>query len=312
MITLEKPTHKSAEKPLRQLRANSVVHGDFAAILPHLKDEEVDLTVFSPPYDNVRDYKGGWSFDYPTLGKHLYRVTKDGGMCAVVIGDGTKDFAKSLTTFRLALDWCDNAGWRLFENCIYYRDGNPGAWWKQRFRVDHEYVLLFLKGAKPKTFNKEPLMVPSKHAGKMYGGTDRLTNGEVRQIVPKEVNPMKCRGTVWRYSTSNIEGNRTKLQHPATFPDKLAEDLILCFSEPGDLVLDPTMGSGTTCVMSARNQRRYLGIDISEEYCAIAQKRIDEEISGQLPFWTREAQAKYDVTADERLDRSETEASDEL
>ncbi len=133
---------------------------------------------------------------------------KDGGICAVVIGDGTKDFAKSLTTARLTVDWCDNVGWRLFEQCIYFRDGNPGAWWSQRFRVDHEYILLFLKGKKPKTFDKTSLMVPSKHAGKIYSGTDRLTNGGFKEIVPKEVNPTKCRGTVWRYSTSNSEGNR--------------------------------------------------------------------------------------------------------
>jgi DNA modification methylase len=272
---------------------NSVIRGDCLSVLPRLKSEAVDLTVFSPPYDGIRDYKGEWNFDYPALGRELYRVTKDGGICAVVIGDGTKDFAKSLTTFRLAVEWCDHAGWRLFENCIYYRDGNPGAWWSQRFRVDHEYILLFLKGKKPKTFHKEPLMVPSKHAGKTYSGTDRLTNGTFKEITPKEVNPMKCRGTVWRYSTSNTEGNRLKLQHPATYPDRLAEDLIWCFSVPGDIVLDPMSGSGTTCVMAARNHRRYIGVEISEEYCSLAQRRLNEEITGQMSLLAREQPSEY-------------------
>ena len=166
----------------------------------------------------------------------------------------------------------------MFECCIYHRDGNPGAWWSQRFRVDHEYILLFLKGKRPKTFHKQPLMVPSKHAGKTYSGTDRLTNGGFKQIERGEVNPMKCRGTVWRYSTSNTEGNRLKLKHPATYPDKLAEDLIACFSEPNDLVLDPTAGSGTTCVIAAQQGRKYIGIDISAEYCDIARERLKQEV----------------------------------
>ena len=120
-------------------------------------------------------------------------------------------------------------------------------------------------------------MVPSKHAGKTYSGTDRLTNGGFKQIEQGQVNPMKCRGTIWKYSTSNTEGNRLKLKHPATFPDKLAEDIILCFSKPGHIVLDPTCGSGTTCVTATKNLRNYIGIDISEEYCEIARKRLTEE-----------------------------------
>ena len=259
------------------MRMKNITQGDCVSITEKLACDSIDLSVFSPPYDGIRDYKKGWIFDFPSLGKNLYRITKDGGVCAVVIGDGTKDFAKSLTTFKLAVDWCENGGWRLFETCIYSRDGNPGAWWTKRFRVDHEYVLLFFKGSKPKTFNKEPLMVPSKHAGKTYTGTDRLTNGNFKKIAPKVVNPTKCRGTVWQYSTSNTEGNRLKLKHPATYPDKLAEDLILCFSSPNDVVLDPMCGSGTTCVMAIRNNRQAIGIEINEEYCAIAKERVKNE-----------------------------------
>ena len=259
------------------LKLNQFIQGDCLQELASFSDNSIDLTVFSPPYDGIRDYKNNWSFDFVTLGKHLYRVTKDGGVAVVVIGDGTKNFAKSLTSFRLAVNWVDEIGWKLFESVIYKRDGNPGAWWNQRFRVDHEYILMFFKGNRPKTFHKEHLMIPSKHAGKIYSGTDRLTNGGFKKIEPKAVNPLKCRGTVWNYSTSNTEGNRLKLQHPATYPDKLAEDLILCFSEPDDVVLDPMAGSGTTCVMAHNNRRQYIGIEISNEYCEIAQKRIQSE-----------------------------------
>ena len=265
---------------------NVVTVGDCLETLPRVADASVDLTVFSPPYDGIRDYNGAWTLDFHRLGKELFRVTKDGGVCAVVIGDGTKNFAKSLTTFRLAVDWCDRADWKMFETCIYERVGNPGAWWNKRFRVDHEYVLIFFKGARPKAFDKSHLMVPSKHAGKIYTGTDRLTNGTIRKIEPKAVNPTKCRGTVWKYSTSNSEGNRLKLKHPATYPDKLAEDLIRCFSVPGDVVLDPFLGSGTTAVMAARWQRQFIGLDISGDYAEIARERLRVEnatiVSGGL------------------------------
>jgi DNA modification methylase len=265
-------------------RVNRILHADCLQELGNFAENSLDLTVFSPPYDAIRDYKKNWTFDFLALGQHLYRVTKEGGAAVVVIGDGTKNFAKSLTTFRLAVNWVDVAGWKLFETCIYKRDGNPGAWWNQRFRVDHEYILMFFKGERPATFQKEHLMVPSKHAGKIYTGTDRLTNGGFKKIEPKAVNALKCRGTVWQYATSNAEGNRLKLQHPATYPDKLAEDLILTFSRPDDLVLDPMCGSGTTCVMAARNGRRYIGIDVAAEYVEIAKKRLETEGSAKKLF----------------------------
>ena len=177
----------------------------------------------------------------------------------------------------------DNAGWRLFEQCVYARHGNPGAWWSQRFRVDHEAILIFFKGRRPKTLDKTPLMVPSRHAGKLFSGTDRQMDGSLKPITPKAVNLTKSRGTVWQYATSNSEGNRVKGQHPATFPDALARDLIRCFSAPSDLVLDPTAGSGTTCVAAALLGRRYLGIEVGAQYCEIARQRLVAEAGVGLP-----------------------------
>lgn len=259
-------------------QSNQIIVGDCLEVLSTFKDNTVPLTIFSPPYDGIRDYKNEWMLDFRKLGKELFRVTAEGGVVAVVIGDGTKNFAKSLTTFRWAVDWCDRVGWKLFECCIYSRHGNPGAWWSQRFRVDHEYILIFFKGKRPRTFNKVPLMINAKHAGKIYTGTDRLTNGGFKKITPKAVNDKKCRGTIWHYSTSNSEGNRLKLKHPATFPNKIAEDLVLCFSVAGDLVLDPMCGSGTTCVAAAKHGRTYLGIEISGEYADIANRILATEI----------------------------------
>lgn len=256
---------------------NQIIHGDCACAIKHIPDSIVNLTVFSPPYDDIRDYGKNWKFDYKVLGSDLFRATTDGGVCAVIVGDGTRNFAKSLTSFRLAVDWCDRVGWKLFECCIYSRHGNPGAWWSQRFRVDHEYILIFFKGRRPRVFNKEPLMVDSKHAGKVYSGTDRLTSGGFKNIAMKKVNSKKCRGTLWHYATSNSERNKTKLLHPATFPDRLAQDLIMCFSSTGDIVLDPMCGSGTTCVAAAKHNRRYIGIEIHQPYADLAKQRLSSE-----------------------------------
>jgi len=255
---------------------NKVVEGNCNDKLKDIPNNYIDLTVTSPPYDSIREYGDNWDLDLHFIGEELFRVTKDGGIVAIVIQDGTKDFGKSLTTFKLAIDWC-NIGFKLFETIIYHRHGRPGAWWSKRFRVDHEYILIFLKGKRPRYFNKEPLKIPAKHAGEQWHGTQRLTNGDLIPIEKKTQKEMKCRGTIWFYSASNTEGNKLKMLHPATFPDKLAEDLILCFSDEGDLVFDPMCGSGTTLVAASKNNRKYLGIEIDHHYCEIAIQRLNIE-----------------------------------
>ena len=247
--------------------------GDAVEHVSTLRSDSVDLVVFSPPYDGVRDYRGNWTLDLPALGSALLRVVKDGGFAVVVIGDGTKNQRKSMTTFRTAVAW-EDAGWALFESVIYSRDGRPGAWWATRFRVDHEHILLFFKGKRPRPVNHHPgLRVPSKHAGKKWTGTQRMTDGSLIKTTATVADD-KCRGTIWHYATSNSEGNRVKAQHPATFPDALARDLILALSQPGDVVYDPMMGSGTTAVVAAQEGRRWLGNDFTAEYVSIAAERL--------------------------------------
>jgi len=257
---------------------NTIVCDDALNALSEMSDNSIPLTVFSPPYDDIRTYGNNWTLDYPALGRELLRVTADGGMCVVVLGDSARNFAKSLTTFRWAVDWVDNAGWRLFECCIYSRPGRPGAWWNTRFRVDHEYILMFLKGDRPRYFNKTNLMVDTLTPNPKMHGTVRQSDGSLKRMVPKTLSSTKCRGTVWKYAPSSSERNKTKLLHPATFPDKLAGDIIECFSQPGDTVLDPMCGSGTTCVMAAKMGRNYIGIDVNQDYCDIANNRIRMEI----------------------------------
>jgi len=259
------------------LAENALLTGDCLPLLAQLPPGCVDLTVTSPPYDDLRRYDTPTALDLPALGKALFRVTKDGGVCAVVIQDASREFAKSLTSFRLALSWCDQAGWRLFETCLYHRHGVPGPWWQTRLRVDHEYIFLFFRGKRPKTFRKDRLLIPTKHAGQRVFRRAFARQRVILSSPPPLVQPWQCRGTVWPYGASSSERNRVKLTHPATMPDKLAADLIQGFSEAGELVLDPLMGSGTSVVMAARLGRRYLGMDVSAKYVGIAQQRLDAE-----------------------------------
>ncbi len=261
---------------------NRIIAEDCNIALNDIPANSIDLTVTSPPYDNVRDYDNDWYLNLRDLGDDLYRITKPGGIVSLVINDSTKNFRKSLTSFRTVMQWCDDSGFGLFETIIYSRHGKPGAWWSTRFRVDHEYIFIFLKGPRPRYFNKEPLKIEAKHAGKTWCGTQRLTSGELVEIEKTVQKPLKCRGTIWHYNTSNTEGNKMKMEHPATFPDSLAWDLIQCFSQPLDIVLDPLAGSGTTLVMAAKLGRNFIGIDASEKYCEIAKKRLVQEAGFEI------------------------------
>ena len=266
-----------------QMIRNSIYCNDAADTMGGWPENSVDLSIFSPPYDDIRTYGQDEpnKVDLHQIGLAAYRVTKPGGIVAMVIQDQTKDFAKSLTSFRTTVDWADNIGFRLFECVIYNRPGKPGAWWNQRFRVDHEYIMIFLKGERPKYFNKEPLKIPAKYAGHVWSGTQRLTNGKLIPIERTEQKKLKCPGTVWTMGASTTERNPLKTKHPAPFPDKLAENLILCFSQPGELVVDFMCGSGTTLRMAQKHGRDFIGVDNSLEYCKLSQQMLELESNRQ-------------------------------
>ena len=258
------------------LPLNKIICGDAVEELKKIPNNSIDLVVTSPPYDEIRKYNG-FSYDLHTTGREIFRVLKHGGIAVMVIQDQTKNFGKTLTSFRTIVDWVDNIGFKLFETVIYRKYGAEGAWWNKRFRVDHEYMPIFLKGKRPQYFNKEPLKIPSKHGGKtMTGGGTRLTNGVRIATRPITINPMKCRGTIWEYMTAG-DGTRLKHHHPATFPDRLPYDFIQCFCPPNGIVLDPFVGSGTTVLAAIQLEKKYIGIDISKEYCELSKKRIREE-----------------------------------
>jgi len=262
-----------SEKSKKELVLNKIICGDCVEVLKNMPDNFIDLVVTSPPYDEVRKYNG-FSFNLHETGKELFRVLKDGGIVAMVIQDQTKNFGKSLTSFRTIVDWVDNIGFKLFETVIYRKHGTEGAWWKYRFRVDHEYMPIFIKGERPAYFNKEPLKIPSKHGGKvMTGSGNRRTDGTTTKTITRPINPTKCRGTIWDYLNAG-DKNPLKRKHPAVFPDKIPFDFIQCFCPNNGIVLDPFVGSGSTVVTAKQLGRKYIGIDISKEYCDLSKERL--------------------------------------
>lgn len=234
--------------------------------MKNLEDESVDLTVTIPPYDNLRKYKD-YTFDFPSVAKELYRITKNGGVVVWVVADSTIKGSETGTSFKQAL-FFKECGFCLYDTMIW-RKPNPSVPTESRYYNAFEYMFVFSKG-KPKTLN---LICdrPNKGAGKTYSYDSKM-NPELRGKDPsrlKTVGEFSRRHNVWDIP---IGVNKTK--HPAVFPLQLAKDHILSWSNDGDIVLDPFMGSGTTAVAAIETGRKYIGFEISKDYCEIADERI--------------------------------------
>jgi len=244
------------------MRINKIYCENCLDTMAKMPDCFIDLTVTSPPYDNLRDYNG-YSFDFESIAKELFRVTKDGGVVVWVVGDATIKGSETGTSFKQALYFKD-IGFRLHDTMIFKRKTAPLT--HNRYEQEFEYMFILSKG-KPKTVNH--ITEASKKAG-----IDAVSVGKNRQSHKAKktiVKPFKIKGNVWTYS---VGGKKTN--HPATFPEQLANDHILSWSNENDLVYDCFMGSGTTGKMALLNKRNYIGSEISKEYCDIAEKRINE------------------------------------
>jgi site-specific DNA-methyltransferase (adenine-specific) len=254
------------------------------ATMGRIKEPLIDLTVTSPPYDNLRDYKG-YSFDFEPIARELFRVTKNGGVVVWVVGDATVDGSETGTSFRQAL-FFKEIGFNIHDTMIYEKNtaSMPSGKKSNRYTQIFEYMFVFSKG-KPKTHNLI-FDKPNKWAGHTTWGTatKRQIDGTTKDsgLGDKKINEFGARNNIWRYVCSGGFGQSDKIayEHPATFPEKLAEDHILTWSNKGDIVYDPFLGSGTTALMALKNKRHYLGSEISEEYYKLIQKRFDRAIAG--------------------------------
>jgi len=233
-----------------------------------MPENHVDLTVTSPPYDNLRDYEG-YSFDFEEIASQLYRVTKEGGIVIWVINDKVKS-GLSLTSFRQGL-FFQEIGFQMHDLMIYKKKNTPFMR-SNAYTNCFEFMFVLSKG-KPITFN--PLKDKTVRNGHEMLPFNKKSDG-INKKVLGELKKEKTRTNVWEYAVGlgGTTSDRIAFKHPAVFPEKLATDHILSWSNEGDLVFDPMCGSGTTCKMAKANNRKFIGIDMSEEYCNIAKERL--------------------------------------
>jgi len=255
---------------------NKIFLGDAEEVLHNIvPDNCIDLTVTSPPYSDLRHYnntltKQTWNEEkFQAIAQELYRVTKPGGVVVWIVNDKTENGSKSLVSFKQAL-YFQKIGFNVNDVMIWEKM-NPMPTIKQpRYSDVFEYMFVFSKG-KPKTFN--PIMVPCKCAGQEYHSTTKNMGGENGRTYKEfNINNEKVKGNVWECAIA-----QNKTGHPAVYPQQLIEEHIQSWSNDGDLILDPFMGSGTTALAAIKLNRKYLGIEISEDYYQLINNRINNK-----------------------------------
>lgn len=230
--------------------------------------ECIDLVVTSPPYDDLRNYNG-YSFDFTAIAIELFRVIKIGGVMVWVVNDRING-GRSLTSFKQAL-YFKEVGFDIHDVMIYQKKNTPFMR-SNAYTNCYEFMIVASKG-KPKTFN--PIKEKTVRSGKEMLVYNKKADG-INKKVLKELKTEKTKNNIWAYAVGlgGTTSDKIAFKHPAVFPEKLALDHILSWSNEGDLVFDPMCGSGTTCKMAMLSNRKYLGIDISQEYIDIAKERL--------------------------------------
>ena len=240
--------------------------GDCLERMKEIPDGSVDLTVTSPPYDNLRTYNGNnalWGEHvWKSVIQDLFRVTKQGGVVVWVVGDATIKGSETGTSFKQAL-WAMECGFNLHDTMIYEKAGTGACGSNYAYWQAFEYMFVWSKG-KPKTVTRIETNKPV-----VQGGSRRKANGTKKKEMRSLEGKKQKLNNIWRFS---VGGKDTG--HPAPFPEQLAHDHILSWSNEGDTVLDPFMGSGTTGKMSKQLNRNFIGIELDKEYFEIAKKRI--------------------------------------
>lgn len=242
----------------------------------------VDMVLTSPPYDSVRAYNG-FSIDLDAVIDGIYHVLRQGGVCIWVVGDQMVRGSESCTSFKTALRFIEH-GFMLHDTMIYHKkNGMPNSYNdKVRYHQSFDYMFCFAKG-KPAVFN--PIMIPCASAGSVSVHSYRNNGKDVLEYKEKSaIKPTKVAGNVFSYVTGNghTTSYRPAFAHPAVFPEPLARDQILSWTNEGDTVLDPMCGSGTTIFCAHALGRKSIGIDVSQEYIDLTEQRLNEQ---PLPSW---------------------------
>lgn len=260
---------------MEQIPFNENRNEDCLDTMAKMPDNFIDLTVTSPPYDNLRKYNG-YSFDFESVAKELYRVTKDGGVIVWIVGDATTKGSESGTSFKQAL-FFKEIGFNLHDTMIYAKN-NFMPLTHNRYEQSFEYMFVFSKG-KPKIFN--PIMIDCISKGsKKYRGKAKQYEDSYSERKRDEVTitkEKKQKSNIWFYNVGNSSGD-DKTKHNAPFPEQLVNDHIISWSNENDIVYDPFNGSGTTSKMAILNNRNWIGSEISSEYCEIIEERVKKAL----------------------------------
>jgi DNA modification methylase len=259
------------------MQLNRIYNEDCRDTMSRMSDNYIDLVVTSPPYDQLRNYQG-YCFDFESIAEELFRVIKPGGVLVWIVNDSVKNGSESLVCFRQAIAF-NSLGFNLHDTMIYAKN-NYIPLTHNRYEQQFEYMFILSKG-KPKTFN--PLMRDNKQAGREQARSFRQQSNAFKVVKKRPYKRQSIRPNIWFYNIGCSCSSKDKIafKHPAIFPEQLAEDHIVSWSNRGDLVYEPFMGSGTTAKMTLLNNRLYLGSEQSEEYCEIARERL-KSISNQL------------------------------
>ncbi len=260
-------------KPYYQDEWVTIYLGDCRDILPELP--KVDLVLTSPPYDDLREY-GGYSFDFIIISRLLYEKTLEGGVVVWVVGDATINGSETGTSFKQALRFME-IGFNLHDTMIYEKGGfaNPSS---NRYHQVFEFMFILSRG-QPTTFN--PLKDRRNYYKKRGGGNVRKSDGGFNyRKGGQKLEEYGQRFNIWRYEIGKSHSASSDLvsNHPAIFPEALASDHLSSWSNPGNLILDPFLGSGTTAYCAKKLNRKCIGIEIEEKYCEIAAQRCSQGV----------------------------------
>jgi len=269
---------------------NKVYCGDCLKVLKTFPDACIDLTVTSPPYDNLRTYNG-FIFDFEGIAKELYRTTKHGGVVVWVVGDATIKGNETGTSFRQAL-YFRKIGFNLHDTMIYEKAGVTPS--RNRYYPCFEYMFVLSKGC-PKTFN--PICDRKNKWRERWGKTRvrRKSDGSVGKEYESRIAPeFGMRRNIWKYTQGGGYGSDDDIayKHPAIFPEQLANDHIISWSNPEDVVMDCMAGSGTTGIMAYKLCRRFILVEISEVYCNIIKKRFKDRFNMEIDIITELSEGK--------------------
>ena len=258
------------------METNRIICGDNCEVMRTMPSESIDLVVTSPPYDNLRTY-GGHPWDFEGVAQELWRLIKPGGVVVWVVNDATVNGSETGTSFRQALRFMD-IGFRLHDTMIWERIGSfPES---NRYHPSFEYMFIFSNG-KPKTFNAICDRKNTNTGQAKLSRMERQPNGKI--VRPDRVSIVKecsARMNIWRVDAGFMKCTKDVFshEHPAIFPEAIARDHILSWSNEGDIVLDPFSGSGTTAKMAKHNGRQYIGIEVNPEYVEISLKRLEQGV----------------------------------